>query len=197
MRPAAPKGCLGLDHEDEAILVERRADDLRVLEGSHEPDLYLLSQDEVEDLLRVPGADAHRDARVALREALEEGGEDVGGDRRRGADDEAPSPAALEGVHLHAPVGERLERSDRVGEKGVARIREPHPAGSADEELGAEVGLEAFEPRGQRGLGDEESLGGAAYALAPCNLHEAPIWFRSTVSILLMRMIETNHCVNT
>ena len=163
----------GLDDEDETILVERRAHDVGVLKGAHEAERHLLPQDEVEDLLRVAGAYADQDAREALREALQERGKDVGRHRGRGSDREPAGAAAFESVHLHAAVGERLERANRVGEEGVACVREPHASRAAHEELGAQVGLEALEPRRQRGLGDEERLCRPADALPPRRLDES------------------------
>ena len=66
MRPLTCERMAGLDDEDQTILVERRADDVRVLKGAYEAERHLLPQDEVEDLLRVAGADADQDAREAL-----------------------------------------------------------------------------------------------------------------------------------
>jgi hypothetical protein len=161
-----------IDHEHEAILVERCAQDVRVLEGANEPERRLLSEHELEYLLGMTGAHADGDARVALGEALEQRREDVGRDCRRSSDDEAPGPTSFEGIHLHAPVGERLERSDGVRKEGAARVREAHPSGSANEELRAQIRLERLDPRGQRRLRDEESLSCSAYALPLGRLDE-------------------------
>jgi len=163
----------GLDDEDQPVFVERRAHDVGVLKGAHETERHLLPQYEVEDLLRVAGAHADQNAREAFREALQERGEDVGRHRGRGSDREPAGAAALESVDLHAAIGEGLERANRVGEEGVARIREPHAPRAADEELCAEVGLEPLEPRRERGLGDEERLCRPADALPPRRLHES------------------------
>jgi len=162
----------GLDDENQAVLVERRAQDVGVLQGAHETECHLLPQDEVEDLLGVAGAHADQDARKALREALQERRKDVGRHRGRRSDGEPARAATFEGVDLHAPVGERLERANRVGVKGVTCIREPHAARPADEELRTQVGLEPLEPRRQRRLGDEERLCRPADALQPRRLHE-------------------------
>ncbi len=162
----------GLDNENEAILVERGAHDLRVLQGAHEPERHLLAQDEIEDLLRVAGAHADRDPRVALRESFQQRREHIGRHRRRSPDGEPAGTAALERVDLHSPVGERLERADGIGEEGVARIREPHSSRAAHEELGAEVGLEALQPGRERRLRDEERFGRPAHALPSRRLDE-------------------------
>jgi len=77
LHPDAPLGrepVSWVRHEDEPVLVERGGDDAGVLKGADEADRDLLTQDEIEDLLRVPGAHAHRDARIPLGEALQEGG---------------------------------------------------------------------------------------------------------------------------
>ncbi len=173
MRPSPANGWPGSTTRIRPVFVERRAHDVGVLQRAYEAESHLLPEDEVEDLLRVAGAHADQDAREALREALQEGREDVRRHRGRCSDREPAGAAALEGVDLHAAVGECLERANRVGEEGVACIREPHAARPADEEVRAQVGLEPLEPRRQRGLGDEERLCRPADALPPRGLDES------------------------
>jgi len=95
-----------------------------------------------------------------------------GAQAQSGADREAARSSTLERVDLHPSVGKRLERAHRIGEKRVSRVRQPHPARPADEELRSEVGFEPLEPRRQRRLRDEERFGCSADALAPRRLDE-------------------------
>ena len=61
--PARGEAVAGLDDEDDAVLVERRADDVRMAQLADEPDVDLLAQHQLEHLLGVAGA--HADARPA------------------------------------------------------------------------------------------------------------------------------------
>ena len=162
----------GLDDENDAVLVQRRADDVGVSQLAHEPDLDLLAQDELEHLLGVPGADADADARVADREALEDPRQDVRRSRRRRAQGEAARPAPLERVDEATAVREAVERLDRVREEGIAGLGEFHAARGADEELRAKILLEALQAGGERRLRHEERVGGAADRPRPRDLDE-------------------------
>jgi hypothetical protein len=168
----AGEGMDGIDDEDQPVLVERDADDVAVMERAHQTDVHLFAQDQLEDLLRMAGSNAHRYARVRLRKALEQSGKDVCTQGGRRSDGEVPGPAPLQRIDLHAPVGESVERPDRVGEERLARICQLHAAGGANEEACTEIRLESLEARGQRRLGNEESLCSSTHALPAGHLDE-------------------------
>ena len=70
----------------------------------------------------------------------------------------------------------RVVGVDAVGPEGRQAIwrhgGQPHPARGAEEELGLQVGLQPLDPRGERGLREEEPVGGAAHAPRPRHLDE-------------------------
>jgi hypothetical protein len=84
---------LGMDDEHDLVLVERRADDGRMRQLAHQPDLHLLAQHELEHFLGVAGADDQVHVREVRLEAAEDEREHVGRDRGRGSDDQLPDPA--------------------------------------------------------------------------------------------------------
>ena len=164
MLPATREAVLRLDDEEQPVLVERCARDVRVAEGAHEPEVDPLAHDEVEQLLRVPCPHADGHAGVPDGEPRQDGGEDVGAHGRRGAERELSRAPALERVHHPAAVGQRFDGADGVGEERISRLGEPHAARGSHEELRAEIALQPLNTRGQRGLSEEESVGCAADA---------------------------------
>jgi len=166
------EGMGGIGDEDQPVLIERDADDVAVMERPHQTDIHLLAQDELEDLLRMPGSNAHRYARVRLRKPLEQTGKDVRAQGRSRSDGEVPGAAPLQGIYLHATVAESVERSDRVGEKRLACICQLHAAGRANEEACTEIALESLEAGGQRRLRHEKSLCSSTHALPAGHLDE-------------------------
>ena len=115
-------------------------------------DLHLLREHELEQFLGVPGAHAERDGRVLGREALQGARQHVGADGRRGADLDAPARAAHEVAHGRRALLEALERPLGVGQERAPGRGQAHAARQAHEQLGAELGLEALQARGQARL---------------------------------------------
>ena len=142
-----------MDDEHDLVLVQRRLV-TAVRQLADEPDVNLLAQDLLEDLLRVAGAHDQVDVREVL-EAAEDEREDVG--RDRGAAPTSSSPACPPAARAGAPaLGERLHRALRVRAEGAALGGEPHAARGADEKLDPELALELLDPGRQRGLRDVE-----------------------------------------
>ncbi len=170
--PALGEAMARIGDEHEAVFVQRRTLDVRMAEGPDEPELDLLADDELEDLLGVarPDADAH--AGVADREPLQDRGKDVRRERRGRAEREPTCAPSLERVHEAPAVRQRVERTDGVGKVRLARLGEAHPARRADEERRSELGLEPLDPRRQRGLRHEEGFGGPAHTSRPRDLDE-------------------------
>jgi enoyl-CoA hydratase len=162
----------GAGGEARGAFLSRRRDNVRMPELADQADVDLLAEDEVEHLLGVARANADADARVADGEPLEDPRQDVGGDGGSGAQRQPAGASSLEGVHDPAAVRDALERLDGVGEEGVARLGELHPARRPDEERRAQVGLELFQARGERGLGDEQPVRRPADGSDPRDLDE-------------------------
>jgi len=59
-----------------------------------------------------------------------------------------------------------------VGEEGVARLGQLHPARRPDEELRVEISLETLQAGRQRRLGDEQRVGRAAHGAGARDLDE-------------------------
>ena len=106
------------------------------------------------------------------RELLEHRRQRVGRERRSRAERQPSCATALERVHDLPSVGERLERANGEGQKGLARLGQPHPARGAVEELGRQFLLEPLEPRRQGRLRHEQRVGRAADAGRSRNLDE-------------------------
>ena len=115
-------------------------------------DLDLLGEHELEQLLGVPRAHAQRDGRVLRREALQRARQHVGADGRRRADLDAAARAAHEVAHRGGALLEALDRALGIGQQRAPRRRQAHAARQAHEQLGAELGLEALQPRRQARL---------------------------------------------
>ena len=127
-----------------------------------EADLHLLAQHQLEHLLGMARPDDQVDVRERLLEAAQDERQHVGRDRRRRADEQLPDAALAALAQELPPLGERLQRSLRVGPEGPALGGQAHPARRADEELDPELALEVLDPRRQRGLGHvEDGRGGA------------------------------------
>jgi hypothetical protein len=160
-----------LDHQHELVVVQRQRLERRMVQLADEADVDVAAHGQVEDLLGVPGPDAQAHLRVGGLEADEEIREDVGADRRRGAQHQLVGDrqaldrarAVLEGPH----------RALRVRQERAAGISQGHPAPAAPEERAADLRFERPEPGSQRGLGDEQGLGSATQVRAPCDLEEA------------------------
>jgi hypothetical protein len=90
--------------------------DRRVPEGAYQPHLRLAREHHLEHLLRAPGADGERDARVVAAESFEQRGQHVGAHRRGGRERE---PAGRRSAALErAPrIGDGLQRTARMGQQ--------------------------------------------------------------------------------
>jgi len=110
---------------------------------------------------------------VGVDETLEQLGQDVGADGGGGGDHEVACGRGhhlLEGVATvdqgpQRPLGKRHPRATGVGQ--------PHAVGRAKKERRSQLPFQALEARGQRRLGDEKCLGGAADAAPAGHLEEA------------------------
>jgi hypothetical protein len=173
------EGVVRVDDEHELVLVERCRLDLRVTQGPPEPDLHLLLEDEVEDLLGVPRPDRELHLWVRATEPGQDPGQDVGADSRGRPERELAALASRELAEEPAPGSRGAERPLGVGQERPAGVREPHPASGTDEKARAELLLEPLQPRRQRGLGDEERLGRAADAPPLGDLDECLQLFQS------------------
>ena len=154
-----------MDDEHELVLPEHRRLDRRIAQQAREPELDFAALDELEHLLGVAGADDELDAGVRLGEAVEERGERVGRDGRRGAERERDPLAAPERIQEPAPLGDGLDRALGEREEGATRLGQIDPAAPPHEQVRAEPALEGVQARGQGRLGDEQgarSLGDAA-----------------------------------
>jgi len=138
-----------------------------------EADLDLVAEHELDDVLRMTSPHRDLDARVSLDKTFEKLGQDVGADGRRRGDHQV---AGRRGHHLLervASVHERAQRAFRERDPRPARVGQAHAVGRAQKQRCAELALEALQARGQRRLGDEKHLGGAADAAAAGDLEEA------------------------
>ena len=137
------------------------------------PEVDLAPQGHGQDLLGVPGPDDEPDARMALGEAHEQPGQDVGADRRGGAQDELAGPAAAEVAEQGRAFveGDRRRARRRAGRPGRRRSGSC-PRRPRDEERLAELRLERLEPGGEGRLRDVQRLGGPAQVALASDLEE-------------------------
>ena len=140
---------------------------------AHEADLDLASQDHVEDLLRVAGANDEAHVRQVVGEALQERGEDVGADSRRRPDRELSRTSARELLHMPATFLDSVESAHGPREERPPGVGETHAGGSADEEWDTKLLLEALDARGQSRLRDEELARRLPELLAPRDFDKA------------------------
>jgi hypothetical protein len=106
-------------------------------------------------------------------ESLQELRKHIGADGGRGGDDQVPGRRRHHLLERITAFEQRAHRPLRKGHPRAARLGEPHPAGRPQEELRAQLALQAVEPRCERRLRDEEGLGGAADAAPAGHLEEA------------------------
>ena len=128
-RAARREAVTGVADERQAVLVERRRDDVGMAQRPHEPEVHLLAEDELEHLLGVAGAHRHAHAGVADAEAPQDRGQHVRRERGRRAEHEAARAASLDGVHDLPSVREVLEGAAR--RRGGTPRRPPSAASRA------------------------------------------------------------------
>jgi hypothetical protein len=163
--PRGRERMLRIHDEHESILVEQRAFDLWVAQRTDETDVNLLAQHEGEHLLGVARLHAHTHPRVGGGEPAEGGRKDVRADGRCSTDRKAARAAAFQGVDLAPSIRERLECPHCIREECVAGFGQAHAAGRPHEERRAELLFQALKPRRERGLTQEELVGGPADTL--------------------------------
>ena len=111
----------------------------------------------------MPGADGDVDARVQVGEALQDGRQDVGAHRRRGAQRQAAGARGAQvGQRLAAVVDGLDRRVRRTGRNTRPGVGQPHAAAGSNEEDLAQLLLERLDAGGQGGLGHIQRLGRAA-----------------------------------
>src|SRR2546427_2747579 len=118
-----------------------------------------------QDRLRVPNREAHRDARVALLEPIEEAGDVVLARRTARADPQLARPQSGQAVHRVARAIDEVEDPLRKRVERVSRVRQDDPASRPVEQGHPQVMFEPPDLLGDRGLADPESLRGFADAL--------------------------------
>ena len=92
----SPNRWLPAADEHELVVIERPHLDVRVAELTHQSEIDLAAQRQIEDLLRVAGPDDEPHIREPSRVADEQRRQDVRADRGRRTQDELAGPAAAE-----------------------------------------------------------------------------------------------------
>jgi hypothetical protein len=158
--------------QDQGVGVQRDALDLGVDQRAHDPQLHLVVQDHLEDLLGAAGLDGQADVGVGGAEPGQQRRQGVGADGRGRPQDQPAghTPAQLD--QALAAVGQGGQGVLGIGQKRLPGLGQPHPAAGADEQLLAQGRLQALEAGGEGRLGDEQGLGGPAEVLAPRDLQE-------------------------
>ena len=131
-------------HEDELVIEHRDELGVLVLDRPADSEIDLASEHHLEDLFGMSGAHAHPDVRVRRLERLQKGRQDVRAHRRRRGDEELADLSEAQIVHGLLSLEDLRDRALRVGEQGTSRVGERHPARASDEEVDAELPLEAL-----------------------------------------------------
>src|SRR5260370_35273686 len=120
------------------------------------------------------GSNGDLDPWVSGRELLEERGQHIGADRRRGTENQATGRGrARVGQRLPA-IPDRPRGALRVGEEGPARVGQAHPALCPGKKRLANLALERVKAGGERGLSDEHPLSGTTDVPAAAPPRETP-----------------------
>ena len=167
------EGVVRRAYQDEVLRVKRAQLEVRVADRSPEPDLHLVTKHELDHVFGVAGPHRNLDAGVRGDELLEHLGQHVRADGGCGGDHQV---AGGRGHHLLERVPAVDQRPQRaLGERDprAAGVGQAHAVRRAQEQRRAELALQAVEARGQRRLGDEKRLGGAADAAPTGDLEEA------------------------
>src|SRR5919202_6238504 len=90
------KAMLRVHHQHELVLVKRHALHLRVAHRPRQPELYLLLQNHLQNVLRVPGPHRDRHPGVRCREALQDRRQSVRAYPRRSSQGQPPARSASE-----------------------------------------------------------------------------------------------------
>src|ERR1700730_2663654 len=106
-------------------------------------------------------------------EALEDGGQDVGGDRRRRGHLELARAPALQVVDRAPPFAQGAHGPLRVGHEGAPGLGQAHSVPGSHEKSLAQLAFQGVEPRGQGWLRHVEALRGPAHAVESGYLQEA------------------------
>ncbi|EGJ74106.1 putative LysR family transcriptional regulator [Streptomyces sp. Tu6071] len=113
------------------------------------------------ETVRVVLHEPQRDPGVRAVEGGERGEEGLDGAGHDHADDETPPYQGVEFVDRRAQPALRREHLPRVPPHHLPRLREPHRAGRAVEEHGAQLPLQLRYLRADPGLADVQARGGA------------------------------------
>src|SRR6266851_4618877 len=164
---------IGRANEDQLLAVEGPQLQVGVVDRAPEAELHLVTQHELDDVLRVTGAHRDLDARVARDEALEQVGQDVGADGEGATDGEVSGRGSLDLLQRVAAFDQRAHGALRERHPCAAAVGEAHASWRAQEQFHAQLALEAVQPRGERRLRDEQSFGRAADAASARDLQES------------------------
>ena len=158
--------------EHEPVLVERRRDDVGVAQDARQPEVDLLAQDEVEHLLGMAGAHAHRTRGWAVANSLSIVGSEYVESAGAAPSASRPAPPRSNAFTICRPSesdsSARTAKGRKASPASVSRI----PCEVRMEELGRELLLQPLEPRRQGRLGDEQRVGRAADARRSRDLDE-------------------------
>ena len=172
VRPAR-KGVAGSHHQHQLLLVEGDQLDVGMLERAADPQLHLVAQDQLLDLLGVAGAHRDLDTGVPRYEALQHRRQQVGAGRGGHRQQELAGQPAAHLVDRPPAVAQRAHRPLREGQEGATLVRQAHAVAGAHEQLVPHVPLQRLQARGQRGLGDVQNVRRAADTAQPGHLQEA------------------------
>jgi hypothetical protein len=126
------------------------------------------------------------DARTAPPEVAQDHRHDLGAERVQERERDAPGVRVQLLGELVEPVGEREEGPLDVGQQLPAVAGEPDGAARADEQRGAEVGLEPGDVAAEGRLGEPELICGACHMLLARDDRELPEPWRRRVGQPLM-----------
>ena len=161
-----------IDDEHQLVLIEPQALHLGMAHRPREPELHLLLQGHLQDLLGMPGPDRDGDPRISRREPLQQPGQCVGPNPRRSPDPQPPprSPPQL----LQPPLAllEPIHDPLRVRQKLLPSLRKPHPPTRPHEKRIPNLLLQRLQPRRQRRLRQKHLLGSPAQVPQPRHREE-------------------------
>ena len=150
------------DDEREVVVVEVERLDFRMLGEARDGDVDFAGEELLDHVFGLAGAEVDVDARARLAEALEDAGQDVGGDGGACADADAADIAVADGLDGVGAFLDGGERALGVGHEGVPGIGQGDAAAGAFEEALADLAFERLDAGGDRWLREEERFRRAA-----------------------------------
>ncbi|MFN8520979.1 MAG: hypothetical protein U0667_16660 [Chloroflexota bacterium] len=160
--PGRGERMVGPRHQHQLVLEQGAVDDARIPHLAHHRQLHLAPHHHVHQLLGVRGPDHQPHVGEALGVARQQLRQDVGADRRRGADGQLAGDPRGQLRDQGRATPQRLQRALGVRQERPTGMGQLHAGAGASEQGRAQLRLQALDARRERRLAHIQQLRGTA-----------------------------------